>query len=353
MEVIKTGLAAFGMSGRVFHAPFLEANPNFELTAIVERTKQLSRDAYPNSRIVQSFEELLEIEEIELVVVNTPDDTHYSFTKKAIQAGKHVVVEKPFTTSTAKGYELIEMAKEKGVSLSVFQNRRWDTDFLTVKKVLESKNLGRLVEFESTFPRYRNFLRPNSWKERAGDGAGITYNLGSHLIDQAIQLFGKPKAVFARLEAMRTGSVVDDYMLIHFIQPEFAPKVSITLKASYLMKEPEPRFILHGVQGSYIKHGFDPQEALLSQGCSPNKPNWGEEDEENWGTIHASTVNGEVRKKVPSIPGNYGAFYSNIYEHLRKNEPLLTDAKTVMDTLHVIEAAFESNRSKQVVSLQQ
>ena len=210
MDRIRTGLAAYGMSGRVFHAPFISTNPHYELTAITERSKELSRERYPDARIVRSFDELIGLEELDLVVVNTPDNTHYEYARRALEAGKHVVVEKPFTTTVAEAEELVALAGEKGL-------------------------LGHLVEFESTFPRYRNFIKPNTWKETGKDGGGLTYNLGAHVIDQAVQLFGMPEAVFADIATLRKGGKVDDYFIIHLLRPSKAPEVKITLKSSYLM----------------------------------------------------------------------------------------------------------------------
>ncbi len=267
MDKIRTGLAAFGMSGQVFHAPFISTNPHFELTAVVERSKELSRAKYPQSRIVRSFDELISMDELDLVVVNTPDSSHYEYARRALEAGKHVIVEKPFTTTVEEGNELVTLAEEKGLALSVYQNRRWDCDFLTVKEILAKGFLGRLVEFESTFPRYRNFIKPNTWKETGENGGGLTYNLGAHVIDQAVQLFGMPEAVFADIATLRTGGKVDDYFIIHLLKPAKAPEVRITLKASYLMCENEPRFVLHGTEGSFVKYGLDPQEADLTKAC--------------------------------------------------------------------------------------
>ncbi len=216
--------------------------------------------------------------ELELIIVNTPDSTHYEYTRRALEAGKHVIVEKPFTTTVKEAEELVALATGKGLTLSVYQNRRWDNDFLTVKEILSKGLLGRLVEFESTFPRYRNFIKPNTWKETGDSGGGLTYNLGSHIIDQAVQLFGMPEAIFADIATMRDGGKVDDYFIIHLLRPAIVPEVRITLKSSYLMCEKEPRFVLHGTEGSYVKYGLDPQEADLTKGLLPDGPHWGEED---------------------------------------------------------------------------
>lgn len=351
MDRIRTGLAAYGMSGQVFHAPFISTNPHFELTAVAERSKELSRAKYPHVRIVRSFDELIGIDELDLIVVNTPDSTHYDYARRALLAGKHVVVEKPFTTTAEEGEALIALAAEKGLTLSVYQNRRWDCDFLTVKEILSKGLLGRLVEFESTFPRYRNFIKPNTWKETGESGGGLTYNLGAHLIDQAVQLFGMPQAVFADISTLRTGGKVDDYFIIHLLKPAKAPEVKITLKASYLMCESEPRFVLHGTEGSYVKHGLDPQEADLTKGLLPDTPHWGEEDKSHWGMLHTEKDGNVLREPYPTLPGNYGAFYENIYQSVRHGRPLQSDARGVIGVIRLIEAAWQSRRTQQVINL--
>lgn len=351
MEIIKVGLAAYGMSGQVFHAPFISTNPHFKLCKIVERSKELSKERYPNATIVRSFEELIKDPAIELIVVNTPDSTHYAYARLALEAGKHVIVEKPFTSTTEEGEELIALAAEEGLMLSVYQNRRWDADFRTVQEIISKGLLGRLVEYESTFARYRNFIKPNTWKETGESGGGLTYNLGSHLIDQAVRLFGMPEAVFADIATMRTHGKVDDYFMIRFLRPSLAPDVKVTLKASYLMREAEPRFVLHGTLGSFVKHGVDKQEAALLRGEMPDQPHWGEETEEEWGLIHTEIDGEEICRKYPGISGNYGGFYQNIFEHLRLGEALQTGARDILNVIRVIEAAYQSQREGKVISL--
>lgn len=351
MESIKVGLAAYGMSGQVFHAPFVHTNPHFELYKIVERNKELSKERYPYATIVRSFEELIQDPEIELVVVNTPDITHYDYARKALEAGKHVVVEKPFTSTAAQGEELIALASEKGLMLSVYQNRRWDADFLTVQEILSHQLLGRLVEYESTFARYRNFIKPGTWKETGKDGGGLTYNLGAHLIDQAILLFGMPEAVFADIDTVRTDGKVDDYFMIRFLRPALAPDVKVTLKASYLMREAEPRFVLHGTLGSYVKHGVDKQEAALLRGEMPGGPHWGEETDEELGLIHTEIDRQVICRKYPGIPGDYGRYYQNIYEHLRLGKSLQTGARDILNVIRVIEAAYRSGQERKIIDL--
>jgi predicted dehydrogenase len=356
--LIKTGLASFGMSGHLFHAPFIKHHPNFELTTVLERTKNLARERYPEVRTVRSLDELLADDDLEVIVVNTPDSTHYDYSKRALLAGKNVIVEKPFTFTTAEGRELIEIAGERGLMLCVYQNRRWDGDFLTVKQILDQNLLGRLVEFESVFARYRNFIKQGTWKEQE---SGMAYNLGSHIIDQCVSLFGLPEAVWADTAILRDNGIVEDYFCIHLLRCAKAPDVRITLKASYLMREPEPRFVLHGTNGSYVKYGVDIQEEKLQQGFTPDDPyapgvpGWGIEPEERWGTIITDkpwknqTVCNGAKEKYPTLKGDYTGFYESVYRHLRHGEPLPTDAKEVLPVISVIEAALESSRKNEVI----
>ena len=215
MNKISVGLASFGMSGMVFHAPFLANNPGFDLVKIVERSYKGSEKIYPGVKAVSKYNELLDDPDLELIIVNTPDHTHYDLTKEALLAGKHVVVEKPLTITGAEGRELIALAEEMGRILTVFQNRRWDGDFQTIKKVLSDGLVGDLVEFESHFDRFRNFIQEGTWKEDQELGTGNIYNLGSHMIDQALVLFGIPDRVYADLEIRREGSKVNDYYHIY------------------------------------------------------------------------------------------------------------------------------------------
>ena len=211
---IKTGLAAFGLSGQIFHAPFIEAHPDFELTAVAERSKKSAQATYPDVESVDSFEELLRCD-VELIVVNTPDATHYPLCRAALEAGKHVIVEKPFVTTIREAKELIEIADRKDLILITYQNRRWDGDFLTLRQIVRQGSLGRLVEIQSSFQRYRPRLGQSAWKETPGaTRVGITYNLCSHLCDQIVALLGKPEGVWATLDRQRDGSRIDDYSLI-------------------------------------------------------------------------------------------------------------------------------------------
>jgi predicted dehydrogenase len=190
MHRIGVGLASYGMSGEVFHAPLLSVNPGFEIISILERTRSLSRARYPEAKIIRNYHDLLKDDKVELVVVNTPDPFHFEMAREALEAGKHVILEKPFVLDSREGGDLISIAVDQGRLLSVFQNRRWDGDFLTIREILDKGLLGRLVEYEAHFDRYRNFIQQNTWKEDSESGTGILFNLGSHMIDQALVLFG-------------------------------------------------------------------------------------------------------------------------------------------------------------------
>ena len=344
---IVVGITSFGMSGRVFHGPLLKHHRNFTIRRILERSTDDARALYPDIIISRSFEDLLGDDEIELIVVNTPDQTHFEFARKALQAGKHVVVEKPLTQTVAQGEELIGLAREKGLMLTVFHNRRWDGDFRTVQEIIKKKLLGRLVDFESHFDRYRYAIQPDTWKERADAGAGLIYNLGSHMIDQALVLFGMPEAVTAHTRIVRTRGEVDDWydIKLHYCD------LNVCTKSSYLVRELGPRYILHGTLGSFIKSGLDPQEEALKQGQAPGGADWGKESQEWWGLLNTE-VNGTQRKViVETRPGNYSAFYDDVYDCIvhRTNSPVKPEE--ALNVIKVIEAAKKSNQERRTVSL--
>ena len=344
---IRTGIASFGMSGKVFHAPLLFNHKGFELKTIVERSKNEASKLYPTVSVIRDFDTLLQDDEIELVIINTPDDSHFELAMKAIEAGKNVVVEKPFTQTLEQAYELIEAAKQQNVMLSVFQNRRWDADFLTIQQVIKSNLVGRLVEFESHFDRFRNFIQPNTWKEKADTGTGALYNLGSHLIDQAVVLFGMPDAVNAEIRVLRPGGEVDDCFDIR-LSYNF---IKVTLKASYLVREAGPKYLLHGINGSFLKWGLDPQEDALKAGFIPGVPGWGSEPEAAWGVLNSEVDGVHVKGKIETIPGNYLAYYDNIYDHLTEGKPLAVKAEQAADTIKIIRAVYQSNELNKTIRL--
>ncbi|MFO7924456.1 MAG: Gfo/Idh/MocA family oxidoreductase [Bacteroidales bacterium] len=347
MRPVKTALASFGMSGMVFHAPLLHMNDGFEISKILERSRNSSKSKYPYARIVRDFEDLCLDDSLELIIVNTPDHTHYELAKAALNAGKHVVVEKPFTLKYSHAAELEELASKKDLLISVFQNRRWDGDFLTVKRVIDQKLLGRLVEFESHFDRFRNYIQPATWKEDASTGTGTLYNLGSHMIDQALLLFGKPRRVTADIRIFRSGGSVDDSFEVWMGYDD----IKVTVCGSYLVREAGPRYCLHGTEGSFLKWGLDPQEKALKSGIMPGGNRWGCEDENDWGIINTTVGNGQLRGRYETVPGNYQAYYDNIYSVLREGKEPEVPARQASLVVKVIEAAFMSQKTGKSVSL--
>jgi scyllo-inositol 2-dehydrogenase (NADP+) len=282
-----------------------------------------------------------------LVVVNTPNATHFSYARAALQAGKHVIVEKPFTVTTAEADELIALAKTRQRQISVYQNRRYDSDFRTIQKVLSQGWLGHIIEAEFHFDRYREQLSPKLHKEIPGPGAGIVYDLGAHLIDQALVLFGMPSAIFADIATMRPISQVDDYfeLLLYY------PRCRVRLKGSYQVREALPGYILHGSKGSFIKPRTDVQETMLQAGHLPTGQDWGKEPESDRGLLHG-VVNGEVvRQWIPSLQGNYLDYYEAVWQALVHNAPLPVAAAEGKQVIQIIEAAFYSSQEKKVISL--
>jgi scyllo-inositol 2-dehydrogenase (NADP+) len=338
IQKIKVGLTSFGMSGKIFHAPLLSAHQGFQIKTIVERSKNDVVNFYPEIKTVKSIDELLSDNEIELIIVNTPDHTHYELTKQALEAEKHVIVEKPFTQTVTEGLQLISLAKSKNRLLSVFQNRRWDGDFLTVQKIISDGYLGRIVEFEAHFDRFRNYIQPNTWKEDKTTGTGTLYNLGSHLIDQALVLFGMPSEVFADIRMLRSGTKVDDFFeLILYYE-----SLRVALKASYLVKESGPRYIVNGTHGTYLKYGIDPQEDSLKNGILPGTPGWGTESENFWGILHTEINGNQLRRPFETLPGNYMAYYNNIYDTLVNKGKLEVNPEEALNVIKIIEASYKS-----------
>ena len=349
MPAIKTAILSFGMSGRVFHAPFIALNPGFELAGIWERTKSESLEFYPDIKIYRSLDEILNDESIELVIVNTPTNTHYEYSKKVLLAGKHAVVEKAFTTSIAEAIELEELARSVNKKISVYQNRRWDSYFKTVRKIIEEGWLGNIVEAEIHYDRYRVALSAKLHKEIPGPGAGVLNDLGPHLVDQAICLFGMPLAVYADIRITRPNSLVDDYFELLL---NYSDKV-VRLKASCLVREPFPSYIIHGLKGSFHKSRTDVQETALLANQKPNLPNWGVEPIEERGYLHTEKDGNIIREKVPTEIGNYGTYYALVEKAIRENKEMPVTAQEGIQVMKIIEAAFKSSELKKQISLTQ
>ena len=347
MKPINTALCSFGMSGRVFHAPFIHINPGFNFYAVWERSKNFAAEKYPEVKTYRTLEDMLADDSIELVIVNTPNYTHYEYTKKSLEAGKHVVVEKPFTITAKEGNELIGLSKKQNKKLSVYQNRRYDSDYKTIKRILAQNILGDLVEVEMHFDRYKEELSPKLHKETPGPGSGSLYDLGAHLIDQALQLFGMPQKIFADIQAMRPISKVDDYFELLF----YYEKMRVRIKSSYVVREALPGYVFHGLKGSFIKPKTDVQEDMLQAGNIPGGIDWGKEPDSQKGLLHTEK-NGEViREYVQSEQGNYNEYYNGIYEAIRDNKPLPVTAAEGVNVIKIIEAAYKSNETQKIVDL--
>ncbi|MBE9491275.1 MAG: oxidoreductase [Bacteroidetes bacterium] len=346
-NIINTGIIGFGLSGKVFHAPFLHTHPGFFLKKIVERHSDESRKIYPYVEIVRDFHDLLNDPGIDLVVVSTPNTLHFPMVNECLLAGKHVVVEKPFTPTSKEAEKLIQLAQSVNRKIFVYQNRRWDGDFLTIKKILKNKLLGDLQEYEAHFDRFKPELSPNAWRDEDKPGGGILFDLGSHLIDQALQLFGKPESIYADIQAQRKGSKKDDYFELNL----FYPELKVILKAGMMVKEPGPRFILHGSKGSFIKYGIDPQENKLVEGLMPDTENWGMEKPENRGMLTTELNELYFDGHIETEPGCYQKFYENVYDVFVNNYEIAVKPEEARDVIRIIELAFESSKRKMEIKV--
>ena len=301
---------------------------------------------YPQAEIVANAEDIFNDPSIELIVISTPNTTHFSLAKAALLAGKHVVLDKPFTINTEEADELIALAMEQNKILTVYHTRRWDSDFITLQKLIQSELLGRLVEFESRYDRFRNYLRPGAWREEDLPGSGILYDLGSHLIDQALVLFGLPDAINADLRIQRKEARANDNfeLILHY------PNLKVTLKAGMLVKETLPRFILLGDQGSFVKYGMDVQEEALKAGQKPLTNNkWGIEPSTIWGKVNTEYKGIHLTGTIESEPGNYAALYQNVYDAITGKGELQVKPGQARNTIRIIELALQSHAEKRTV----
>lgn len=346
MKPIQTALSSYGMSGLVFHGPLLEVHPGFKITKILERNRNDSAGKHPGAELVRDYQAIIDDPDIELVVVNTPDHLHMDMATRAMEAGKHVVVEKPFTLKTSEAELLIDLASRKGVMLSVYHNRRWDGVYLTVQEVIRSGKLGRLVDFEVHFDRFRNYVK-ESWKDQA-NGTGTLYNLGSHLVDQALNLFGMPDRLFCDTRMLRDGALTDDSydLLLHY------PDFKCMLRSSYLVREPGPSFMVHGTEGSFLAWGTDPQERDLKAGILPGTKGWGLDPTFSHARINTDFHGEHLEGDYPLLPGNYMEYYDNVHDAIRLGTSLVVTPAQARDVIRIIEAGYESSRLGQVVTLQ-
>jgi scyllo-inositol 2-dehydrogenase (NADP+) len=344
-DIIKVGLVGYGKGGEYFHAPIINSVPGLKLTDVVERNKQKSKEKYPWVKVLKSFDELLKDPQIRLVVITTPNWFHFEMAMKALQAGKHVVVDKPFTITSKEADTLIELARQKNVVLSVYHNRRWDGGVKTIKMIIQNKWIGKVKKFEVHFDRFRPDVQQESWRENGRAGSGLLYDLGPHLIDQVLYLFGLPKSIKAEIKTERERAKTDDNFSIELIYPE----MTAILKAGMLVDEPSPHLIMEAELGTYTKYGLDPQEAALKNGINPNERSFGYEKSDFWGFLDTQVHGGIYYGKVETLPGSYKSYYENIYSAIRGDEPLQVTAEQGRDVIRIIELALKSSKEKKAI----
>jgi predicted dehydrogenase len=347
-KTIRTGICSYGMSGKLFHAPFVEAHPGFELAGIVERNNNDSRERYPRSKLYRSVEELCADNSIDLIIVNTPSYLHFQHASLAINARKNLLIEKPFTIAVKEAEELIALAEEKQVSITIYQNRRYDGDFRAVKKVVDEKLLGELRYVEIKYERYRPLYGGKPHKEGSLPGAGNMYDLSPHLVDQALQLFGWPKALFADIWKMRSGDVVPpDYFEMLF----YYDNLRVSLTASSVCREPVWGYTLQGMKGTFLQQRSDMQEQQLLAGTIPSLESWCPAPSKPDGLLHTDINGVVVRDELTSAPGNYMGIFDDLYKFLTGQAPNPVPPQDGLKTIKIIEAGFQSQKEGRIVEL--
>jgi scyllo-inositol 2-dehydrogenase (NADP+) len=332
---IKVGLIGYGFGGAVFHAPMISAVEGLELSIIYTSNEEKVRLTYPDVQITTNLNEIWSRADIEFVVISTPNTSHYELARCALEAGKHVVIDKPFVIDLMEGQKLIELARKQGRLLSVYQSRRWDSDFQTVRRLLAEQQLGHIYSFEVHYDRFRPEVK-DRWKERNEPGSGTLYDLGAHLVDQALQLFGMPLTISADCLAQRPHSQVNDYF--HIILGY--GNCRVILHSSSLVRGRGPRYQIHGSDASFIKFGEDPQERTLLEGLRPGMSGWGIEHPSDYGELIHS--DGKVTT-IPSEIGAYEQFYERMYEAIVGEGPVPVNAEQSLDVIRVIQLAERSS----------
>jgi scyllo-inositol 2-dehydrogenase (NADP+) len=345
--MVRVGLIGFGLAGQAFHAPVIRGVPGMELACILERHGSNAKQRYPEVRVARSLDEMLSDKTIGLCVVATPNDSHYSYTKACLEAGRDVVVDKPFTPTMAEAEQLVRLAADRGRLVTVYQDRRWDGAFLTVKKLVSSGTLGAVAEYEARFDRFRLESKPNAWREQAEfPAAGVLWDLGPHLIDGALVLFGEPETICASAICQRETSKIDDAFDVIMQYP----RTRATLRARIIAYAPSHHLLLHGTEGSFIKYGMDPQEEILRSANCPDGldwgANWGLEPEERWGTL--SRVN-ETPRKARTERGDYRGFYANVRDAIEKRAPLDVTPEQALRTMRALLLAHKSSREGRTI----
>jgi predicted dehydrogenase len=341
--MIDVGVVGFGLGGRAFHAPIIHQVPGMRLAAILQRHGNASEQFYPEAKVVRDIEELLAIKSISLIAISTPNETHFPLAKRCLEAGKHVVVDKPFTSTLAEARELAALAKKQDRVLTVYQNRRFDGDFRTVKQLIAHGTLGRVVRFETAFDRCRPVVKPGTWKERPQPGSGVFFDLGPHLVDQVLQLVGPPECVLADIRIEREGSLTEDAFELTFY---YQSGVRAAMLQSMLAPDPRPHYRLQGTKGVYVKYTLDPQEALLRADHPASGENWGLEEEKDWGTLTLFNDGEPTQQKLPSLRGDYRDYYAQVREAIEgKGKPPVT-IDEALQLMYTLELCRESSAKR-------
>ena len=343
-DKIRVGLVGYGFASKTFHAPLIAGTSGMELAAVSSSDASKVLADWPSTQVVSDPQTLFDDPTLQLVVIPTPNDTHFPLAKAALNAGKHVVVDKPFTVTLSQARELAALAKTKGLLLSVFHNRRWDSDFLTLKALLNEGTLGEVRYFESHFDRFRPEVR-NRWREQKGAGSGIWYDLGPHVIDQALQLFGAPVAIYVDTAELRPGAQTTDYF--HAVLTY--PQRRVVLHGSMLVAAESARYQVHGTRGSYVKYGLDPQEDRLKAGARPPQEDWGYDMRDGVVTL----ANGELmaEETLLTIPGNYPAYYAGIRDAINGDGKNPVTAEEAIQVMELIELGLQSAEKRQTLTL--
>ncbi len=345
--MVRVGLIGFGLAGQAFHAPIIRGVPGMELACILERRTDNAKKRYPEVRIARTLDEMLADKTLGLIAVATPNDSHFSYTKACLEADRDVVIDKPLTPTMKEAEELVSLAKNRGRLMTVYQDRRWDGAFLTVKKLVSSGALGTVAEYEARFDRFRLDAKPGAWREVADfPAAGVLWDLGPHVIDGALVLFGEPESIWASAFMQRASSQIDDAFDVIMQYP----RLRVTLRARIIAYAPSHHLLVHGTQGSFVKYGMDPQEEILRSEHCPDGldwgKNWGLEPKEKWGTL---TRVGEDPRKVETERGDYRGFYANVRDAIEKKAPLDVTPEQFLRTQRGLLLAHKSSREQRVV----
>lgn len=345
-DAIRAGVVGFGLAGQIFHAAVINETPGMEVACIVERSGKSAAAKYPGARVVRSVEEMLADPAIQLCVVATPNDVHRSLAEQCLKAGRNVVVDKPLSLTSDDAAALAAVAREKHVVLSAYHNRRWDGDYQTLVQVLESGRAGDPLLFESHYDRFRLEPKEGAWRETEAAGGGILFDLGPHLIDQALALFGAPTSLWADVRTMRPTAGVDDTFDIQLTYEksgnETLRPLRVWLRSTMVAASPGARFTLHGTKGSFEKWGLDPQEAALKEGARFADEGFGTESAKSYGVF---TAPGASPETVPTLPGDYRKYYLSVRDAILGTSPLTVTVGAAWSVARIIELARESSRS--------